>query len=185
MTEPSVEQDPPGQDRPGGAGGQAGCRCYSCRLRASWTPAERAAFERDDRADELDERLGPAILPERRAETFGLVSVRRAFADRTGQRQGKLLVLGTVARTRRSGRRERAYRVRCDCGNVVLVEPKDLREGTLSCKPCAARATAAARRDPVVTELCELSGLSRDVVRTRLARGWTRERILAQPGRAA
>lgn len=120
------------------------CPCPSCALRASWTPARRAALDAaDDAAFALEaaERAGVravALAAPDPAQGPALRLVRQV-EDLTGRRLGRLRVLERVLVTKRGAHNavRQAWRVRCDCGRVVVMMPETLRRGASRCHPCA------------------------------------------------
>ena len=57
------------------------------------------------------------------------------FIDMTGQRFGRLLVLGNAeSKTRPNGSKRSMWKCKCDCGNIKIVGGTNLRRGlTTSC----------------------------------------------------
>jgi hypothetical protein len=126
----------------------------SCRLRASWTPAERAAFDaRDDAAFALEasvrlEQYGPEELETRPAA-------------------GQIVLLEHI-RIRANGNTRRAWRALCaDCGREFVIRHDSITRGATRCAECF-----RLKRSPL-SVIARSAGITRRCLYKRKLRGWS------------
>jgi hypothetical protein len=165
------------------------CTCSSCAQRSRWTPKERAAFDRDDLADEADEMAcgNTPFLLAPLPDYWDPQAQRnqRRSPDLTGQRFGRLLVLAAVIRERRCTDRTggprtinaRDWAVRCDCGHEYVTRAQHLQAGR-QCARCAGRERGERMCKSVdglrVVEAAQRAGLNPNAVWHRIRRGYPR-----------
>ena len=155
-----------------------GCPCPSCAVRASWTPEERAHFDREDDAREAAEALSFAAPSFENADPGPVLALRlvRPVADLTGRRFGHLIVIGPVL-IERAGYVRSEWSALCDCGRrITLSGHRLVKRGDISCRPCANARHSYARRLKVggldLWDLAVRAGVKRETIRSRIRSGW-------------
>jgi hypothetical protein len=86
------------------------------------------------------ERSGRSVENARRSggiSSCGCTRSQSLIVDLSGERYGRLTVLGQAGRGRQGAR----WRCRCDCGHEVVVRSKDIRLGSTTSCGCQQRAT--------------------------------------------
>lgn len=101
-----------------------------------WPVMCRACFVRVDAVSEGLEHEAArwAFAPEELSGP-GLRRVR-PVADLTGRRFGRLVVTGKTI-VEGSGRVRQAWRLRCECGDVLTMRPETIKRGASQCVRCA------------------------------------------------
>lgn len=157
-----------------------------------WPLVDRACFERFDAEDEALELEHTDVLSLAKGEfpSRPVMWPRKYLAgvqDLIGQRLGRFVVKGITHRVRRDGRRRWYWRLRCDCGDEVLVPTSDIgkpgRRDGIECGTCTRKRLghdrAAVYGGLTIAELAVRAGVSENAIRKRVQLGWSTAQLLA------